>query len=463
MTHSSNGKATTIAGAVSLLALLSACGGSSDDGAGDIPTIPGDDSALGSDGATADSGLKTDGAAPTDGGPTLDSSAPPGDGGPKTDSAAPTDGAVPTDGGAPSDAGSDTGTPTDVGTGSTAGNPDGSCKAGVPALGVAADVSKPTTVVGTGTASSCTYAALAAAVTTGGVVTFNCGGAPVTIRVTATLKPPITKNTVIDGGNKITLVGGGAVQILRFDSPDFRANENRLTLQHLTLTNGKMTPTAAIPVHPAPCSQGWNDGEGGALYMRDGNLTVVDCFFTNNQAAPLGPDTGGGAIYLLGSKHGAVIVKSTFTGNQASNAGAIGGLFAELGIYDSLFSGNKAIGNGANSDDATKCSFINNGQHEVGSGGNGGAIYNDGASVNVTLCGDKIVGNAAGTGAFGGGLFFTSNDFGGTLSITDTTMTGNTGGHWTSVASGSVTNAGTAVGTNAKSITITDSTLQGVP
>ena len=70
--------------------------------------------------------------------------------------------------------------------------------------------------------------------------------------------------------------------------------------------------------------------------------------------------------------------------------------------------------------------------------------------------------NAAGTKAFGGGLFFTSNDFGGTLTITDTTMTGNTGGHWTQVQSGSVTNAGTAVGTNAKSITITNSTIQGV-
>ena len=41
-------------------------------------------------------------------------------------------------------------------------------------------------------------------------------------------------------------------------------------------------------------------------------------------------------------------------------------------------------------------------------------------------------------------------------------MTGNTGGHWTNVARGSVTNAGSAVGTNAKSITISNSTIQGV-
>jgi hypothetical protein len=197
--------------------------------------------------------------------------------------------------------------------------------------------------------------------------------------------------------------------------------------------------------------------------MRDGNLTVIDSIFTNNQAAPLGPDTGGGAIYVLGSKNGAMIVGSTFTGNTASNAGGVGGLFTELDIYNSLFSGNKAIGHDANDDDATMCSVINNGQNEIGSGGNGGAIYSDGNSVNITLCGDAILNNAAGVKAFGGGIFFTSNDMGGTLSIADSTITGNTGGHWTNVSTGSVTNAGTAVGTNAKSITITSSTIQGVP
>ena len=76
--------------------------------------------------------------------------------------------------------------------------------------------------------------------------------------------------------------------------------------------------------------------------MRDGYLVVVDSIFTNNQAAPLGPDTGGGAIYVLGSKGGVWIAGSTFTNNQGSNAGAVGGLFAELNIYNSLFRDNNA-------------------------------------------------------------------------------------------------------------------------
>jgi hypothetical protein len=247
-----------------------------------------------------------------------------------------------------------------------------------------------------------------------------------------------------------------------FDSPDFRPNDPGLTDHHSAVANAKQIPTDAIPYAPAPCSQGWDDGQGGAIYIRDGYLTVIDSIFTGNEAAPEGPDTGGGAIYALGSKAGVMIVGSTFKNNQASNAGAVGGLFSELDIYDSLFSNNKAIGHDANSNDPDHCDAINNDQNEVGSGGNGGAIYSDGNSVNITLCGDSITNNAAGTGAFGGGIFFTSNDFGGTLSIADSTISGNTGGHWTQVSGGSVTNAGTAVGTNAKSITLSNSAIQGV-
>ena len=396
-------------------------------------------------GTTSGTGGKATGGANTDGGV----------GGKATGGAsANTDGGM---GGTGGQGGTNT---TDGGAGTRAGNPNGSCSTGVPTRGQPADTSKPTTVVGTGSAASCTFSQLQTATTAGGIITFDCGSGPVTIPVTATLKLPTTKNTVIDGGNKITLDGGSAVQILMWNSANFQANTNGLTLQHITLINGKATPTQAIPVAPAPCSQGWDDGEGGAVFMRDGNLTVIDSIFMNNQAAPLGPDTGGGAIYITGSKSGVLIVGSTFNNNAASNAGAVGCLFAELDVYNSLFTNNRAIGNGANSADSTKCSVINNGQNEVGSGGNGGALYSDGNSVNIILCGDAVLNNSAGQGAFGGGLFFTSNDMGGTLSIADTTMTGNSGGHWTVVSSGSVTNAGSAVGTNAKSITVTNSTLQ---
>lgn len=333
------------------------------------------------------------------------------------------------------------------------------CSSALPAEAQAADVSKPTTVIGSGTADSCTFAALNAAVTKGGIITFNCGAAPITIAVTSTMKLPTTLNTVIDGGGTVTLDGQGKVQILSFTDPDFMTSETRVTLQRLTLINGKTNPTEAIPTAPAPCSQGYNDGEGGALYMRNGNLTIIDCTFSRNQGAPRGPDTGGGAIYIIGSKHGAVIAGSVFTNNSAANAGAVGALFATLQIYNSLFRDNKATGDGANADDPSKCSAINNDQHEVGSGGNGGAIYQDGGdSTNVLLCGVDVENNAAGSEAYGGGVFMTSNDFTGTITVKDSIVKGNTGGSWTQVDSGP--DLGTAFGVNAKSSSVVNSTLQ---
>jgi hypothetical protein len=347
------------------------------------------------------------------------------------------------------------------GTGGTISIPT-HCTSPLPAGAQAADVSHPTTVIGTGTAASCSFASLSAAVSKGGVITFNCGAAPVTVPVTATMNLPTGIDTTIDGGGRITLDGQNAVRILSFDHDDFMVNNTRVTLQNLSLINGRAIPTEAIPTAPAPCSQGWNDGEGGALYMRDGNLTVVNCTFSHNQAAPLGPDTGGGAIYLLASKSGAVIAGSVFTNNAASNAGAVGALFGQLTIYNSLFQSNTATGNGANNDDSSQCSAINNGQHEIGSGGNGAAIYQDGGNAtNVILCGDDIVGNSAGAGAFGGGVFMTSNDFTGTISVQDSVITGNTGGSWTQVSQGSVTDLGTAFGVNALSASVVNSTLQG--
>src|SRR5262245_25143863 len=112
-----------------------------------------------------------------------------------------------------------------------AGNPNGSCRAGVPTRGQPVDTSNPTAVIGTGAPVRCTFAALQTAAAAGGVITFDCGGGAVTIPVTATLTLPVNKNTVIDGGNKITLDGGGAVRILSFNSANWQATDFGVTLQ----------------------------------------------------------------------------------------------------------------------------------------------------------------------------------------------------------------------------------------
>jgi hypothetical protein len=302
-----------------------------------------------------------------------------------------------------------------------AGNPDGNCSLTLPAAAQPVDTSDPDTVVGTGTPESCTYTALAAAVEEGGIITFNCGDDPVSILATSTLELRTDCDTVIDGGSKITLDGGNKVRILKWEYGWWMSNDYTLTLQHITLANGKATGTDLIPTRPEPCSQGYIDGQGGALFMRDGILHAIDVTFTNNQAALLGPDTGGGAIYLLGCKP-AYISGCTFRNNKASNAGAMGSLFAENFIYDSLFDGNVSTGEGANSVDPDQCPY---GEHQVGSGGNGGAICSDGVGVSMTICGTQIRNNSA--GAFGAAIFFTSNDSSnlGTLRIRDSLMFNN--------------------------------------
>jgi len=268
-----------------------------------------------------------------------------------------------------------------------------------------ADTSHPTTVVGTGTAASCTEALLSSALTAGGVVTFDCGAPPAIITVTKTIELPTTTDTVIDGGGSVTIDGGGAVRILDWNSSNYRANMHSLTLQHITFAHGHASGTMMYAPAPLPCSSGYYDGAGGALQMRDGVLHVIDATFVNDEAEKLGPDVGGGAIYLNGALDG-VVVGSTFINNSGSNSGAIGSLNSDLDVYNSTFQGNAALGFGANSNDASKCSVVaTNGQNQVGSGGNAGAIGMDGGSdVTHTFCGDTFQGNTSGTGALGGAM-----------------------------------------------------------
>jgi hypothetical protein len=64
------------------------------------------------------------------------------------------------------------------------GNPNG--HAPVPPAGHAVSTSHPNHVIGSGTPASCTSAAVVKAVAAGGIITFNCGPAPVTITLAAT-------------------------------------------------------------------------------------------------------------------------------------------------------------------------------------------------------------------------------------------------------------------------------------
>ncbi len=237
-----------------------------------------------------------------------------------------------------------------------------------------ADVSHPTTVVGTGTAASCTEASFAAALSAGGTITFDCGTEPVTIPMTR--QHLVTRNTVIDGGGLIALDGGNAHGILAIRTY-YNVTSPALTVQNITLSHGYTTDVAN--------TTGLDSG-GAAIFRLGGSLTVINATFDNNHGPKTGQDVAGGAIYSIGNGP-TTIAGSLFTGNSASNGGAIGNLGNDFTLVNSRLAGNRATGTGGN----------------PGHGGNGGGVSIDGKGTTIAFCGDRIVSDTG--DAFGGGIF----------------------------------------------------------
>jgi hypothetical protein len=295
-----------------------------------------------------------------------------------------------------------------------AGNAGGICVP--PADARAEDVSAPTTVVGTGTPASCTGDAFIAAVAVGGVITFDCGPSPVTIRLTRTARVFNDRGpkVVIDGGGKVTLSGGGRVRILYQDTCDpaqvWTTSHCQdqptpaLTVQHLTFVDGDAT------------GETFDGGGGGAIFARGGRLKVVGCRFFGNTCDTRGPDVGGGAIRALSQSQGlpVQVVGSTFggapgLGNSGSNGGALSSIGVSWNVLNSLFTDGGAVGVGANP-----------ARPGTPGGGSGGAIYLDGDTFSLSLCGSRLQDNTAREG--GGAIFFVSNDRTGTMTIDRSTL-----------------------------------------
>jgi len=187
-------------------------------------------------------------------------------------------------------------------------------------------------------------------------------------------------------------------------------------------------PNATANISNAACSQGYDDGGGGAVLMRDGSLRVIDCYIAGNEGALLGPDIGGGAFYIIGSNF-SWFVRSTLLNNRGANAGAVGLLQAGAAVIESIFDGNIAAGSGANNNDPARCTCWNNGQWQTGSGGNGGALYKDGGPGDLVICGSHVLRSSA--GEFGAAAFLTGDGSHARLVITDSLFVNNTGnGRW---------------------------------
>lgn len=305
--------------------------------------------------------------------------------------------------------------------GPAAGNPNGN--ATIPAGAGPENVSNPDIVVGDGTPESCTCDAVVNAVAQGGKITFNCGPNPVTIVMNRPAKVFNNANpdVVIDGGGLVTLSGGGTTRILYMNTCDQdlvwttshcqNQDHPRVTVQNITFADGNNMDSGA-------------SGGGGAIWARGGRLKVVNCRFFNNRCIGTGPDVGGGAIRAFSQYNSLPIyvVNTTFGGgaiygNIGSNGGAISSIGTSWTIINSLFSHNKAIGNGGNPAESG-----------TPGGGSGGAIYNDGNEMTLTISGSLLEQNEV--NSYGSSIFFVSNNHTGTIHISNSIIRNNIGGSW---------------------------------
>jgi len=294
-----------------------------------------------------------------------------------------------------------------------AGNPDG--HAFVPRAARAVNTSHPNHVIGNGTPASCTSAAVVRAVAKGGVITFNCGPNPVTITMTATAKVVNTsRRVVLDGGNRVTLSGGGKHRILYMNTCDkkqiwttsdcFDQEWPQLVVQNLTFENG----------HSAVQQTATSSYGGGAVFAEGGQFKAVNSRFIDNRCFKTGPDLGGAAIRALAEwrNRPVYITGDTFRGGVCSNGGALSSIDVNWDVYNSLMINNKAVGFGANP-----------AQADTPGGGSGGAIYTDGNNYNVLVAGTVIRRNSAREG--GGAVFFVVDNNQGTLTIKNSTLHNN--------------------------------------
>lgn len=305
--------------------------------------------------------------------------------------------------------------------GAAAGNPNGNYL--VPSEAELEDVSEPDHIIGTGTPESCNCDDFINAVAKGGKIVFNCGPNPVTIildrpaKVVNDAKPDI----VIDGKGLIALSGGGKSRILYMNTCDKNQHwttdhcqdqdHPRLTVQNMIFADGNST------------SEKEYDG-GGAIWIRGGRFKAINCRFYNNACKSSGPDVGGGAIRVFDQYNDlpVYIVNCTFGGTDGyGNFGANGGAISSIGvswtIINSMFSYNRATGEGGNpKKSGTK------------GGGSGGAIYNDGNTMTLTILGSLIELNTV--NAFGSSIFFVTNDHSGDIRIDKSTIRKNIGGSW---------------------------------
>ena len=289
-------------------------------------------------------------------------------------------------------------------------------------------------MVGTGTAASCTEAALDAALAGGGMVTFDCGPGTHTIGLTS--EKIISDDTQIDGGGAITLNANNGHRHFRVQSGvdlelsgvtlrrgreqsggSIYNNGGTVVVKNSSLIENKADGTSGnnggaiynsggiVEMYGSTFIENTADSVGGAVYNDGGFVTIAASTFFSN----LSFGGGGGAVRTTG---GSVTIKgSTFDRNQARAGGGvfIGG--GTVTIENSTFSKNLAGGIGGN---------------------RGGAVRVATAAISVAITSTTFHGNLA---AIAGADIATNS----AVTIERSVFSNSTGTNCTTVDAGTIT------------------------
>lgn len=261
---------------------------------------------------------------------------------------------------------------------------------------------------------------LQAALGGGGTVTFQCSGTLIVpqITISADTKIDATRQTVALSGNNVNRV--------------FLVNKGvKLELIQLTIRNGKgylngggINNFGTVSVTNTTLL-GNSAGAGGGIYNDHGTVSVTNSTLSGNSAS------GSGIYNYYGTL---TISNSTFLANLGSSVIQDG--YGTLTVTNSTLSNNNSSSGVINSGRGiviiSNCALVGNtgiGIMTAGdtititdstlSGNSGNAIFN---YSNLTITNSTLSGNGAASAAFGGGI---SNGSGATLNITNSTVSGN--------------------------------------
>ena len=270
--------------------------------------------------------------------------------------------------------------------------------------------------------NNCTTAGLQTALSgANGMITFNCGVAPVVITVTDNggLDVLAGKKFTIDGGDKITLDAAHSNRLF-----DVRVG-GALTLTNIILTGGYQDG-----------AHGNLPDLGGAILAEGLSLTLDHVTIRNSMAV----GSGGGLEIISGT----ILVKdSLIEGNQSSSGGGIDNasqlsLVSALTLVNTIVRSNHALTDFGGGLNLNRTVVIDGSQIDNNVAQYGGGINDSGT---LTLTNSTVSSNSAYSG---GGIYIN----GGKVALITSTLHANT-----AVLGGGILNAGV--------LTLTSSTLSG--